>query len=273
MKNKFVISVTVAIFALMFIFFANAFAAETNDFYPSADGSYTIECYVDKADEQYLIVVVAGDYIGKDMPEISCENIIYIDQTISDSDKKIKFSAFIPMTESVGTVYIGGGNATQTAGLLANDCGLAFVGGRLIGYSGNSATVTIPKEIVSVDSGLFDACENVENIIIENPNIQLENDSFAKDIKLFFSPLANDLKRFAIENGYAYGVLGDYTENGVTDAEDMLAILKYFSGDSVKVPQNFDIIFDLDFNGKVNLKDVSVLLEYLSGKISDFFKK
>lgn len=273
MKNKFVITVTTVIFALMIVFCTNVLAAEADDIYPSADGSYTIECCVDKADSQYIIVVVAGDYIGKDMSEISCENIIYIDQTVSDSDKKIKFSAFIPMTESVGTVYIGGGNAVQTVGLLANDCGLAFVGGRLIGYSGNGTTVTIPKEILSVDGGVFDTCENIENIIIENPNIQIENDSFAKNIKLFFSPLANDLKCFAIENGYVYGVLGDYTENGVTDADDMLAILTYFSGDSVKVPQNFDIILDLDFNGKVNLKDVSILLEYLSGKIFDFFKK
>lgn len=247
------------------------FVCYAEDFEADSEGKYTIEYMVDSPNTEYTIVVVAGDYTGKDAPEISEENIIYIDQTTSDGDGKITFSGFIPMTGSVGTVFIGGVKAPENAGLLMTESGFGYVSERLISYSGNSETVTLPSNFTSVEGGAFAHSENTKNVIIANSAISLAQSVFAEGIKLFFSPVADAVRQYAVNAGFAYRILGDFDGDNDTDMADMRGILGYFAN-KTEQPSDFPIYFDLDMDGNVTLHDVSVLLRYLGGVLSDYLE-
>lgn len=240
------------------------------DFEADSEGRYTFEYTAQSPDTDYIMIVVAGDYTEKDAPEISADNVIYINQVTSDADGKISFSDFIPLTGSVGTVFVSSENIPENAGRLITDSGFGYVAGRLISYSGNRETVTIPSEFTSVESGAFAHSESTKNVIIANSAITLARNAFAVGIKLFFSPVANAIKQYAADAGYAYRVLGDFDGDGETNMEDMTGILGYFAN-KTEQPSDFSIYFDLDMDGSVTLRDVSTLLKYLGGIISDFF--
>ena len=236
-----------------------------NGFIPSDDGSYTVKISGKTPGEDYVIIVVAGDYTGKDMPEFSGENIIYINSVRADDDGNIIFSDFIPMTGSVGTVYISGEDIPSEGGLLMTDNGFGYIAGRLISYSGKDTTVNIPENITSIDENAFG--ENTERIVFtgDMENIVIAANAFAEGTKLFLSPICEDVKQYAIDNGYAYSVIGDYDGNKSVDIGDYKAVIASYAKDGKTVGEDLDIILDLDLDGYITLNDASILLKYLGG--------
>ncbi len=249
-------------------------SVRAKDFTVNKDNTYTIEIADKTPGKDYTILVVAGDYTGKDMPEITEENIIYINQITADENGTVSFTDFIPMTGSVGTVYIGGDDTPSTEGILMNDNGFGYIAGRIISYSGNEATVIIPEEFTVIESEAFASTNSVENVIIKNGNVTLSAGSFSKDILLFLSPIAHEAKAFAAANGYSYKVLGDYNNDGTVDKDDYTSFITGVAkGNAVTDTDSaMNIILDLDSNGKVNLRDASILLKFLAGKIGDYYE-
>ncbi|MBR5308347.1 MAG: hypothetical protein IKU43_06225 [Clostridia bacterium] len=251
---------------------SSCFCANAADYTAKEDGSYTVEIEGRTPGKEYVIVVVAGDYTEKEMPELSEDNIIYINQVTADENGVVSFSDFIPMTESVGTVYIGGDDTPTEAGILATDSGFGFVAGRLVSYSGNDETVVITEEFTSVDDGAFDKASETKKVIIRSKDVNLKANAFSKDMKLFFSPLVKDAKEYAVENGYSAAVIGDYDGDFTVDAKDVSYMLGSFAKGNTLTTDDWDIVFDIDSNGKVDLGDASILVRFLSGKIADFYE-
>ncbi len=236
------------------------------DFSADSEGKYTIEYITESPNTEYMIVVVAGDYTDKNAPEISEDNIIYINQAVSDENGKITLSDFIPLTDSVGTVFISGAEQPENAGLLMTDSGLGFVAGRIISYSADSETVFIPSDITVIEDGVV---IDAENVILPSGNFSASANAFLAGTKLFFSPVAKEAKQYAIANGYAYRVFGDYDGDSNVDMDDMTGILTHFAKNADE-EEDFLIYFDLDLSGSVTLRDAAILLEFLGGKIADF---
>ena len=258
----------VSLLLAMTVFTVLPIAANASDFVADENGRYTVEITGKTPGESYVIVVVAGDYTGKELPELSEENIIYINQVIADADGKISFTEFIPMTDSVGTVLIGSDDTPDTAGILMTESGFGYIAGRLISYSGNETTVTVPENITSIDAETFG--EETERIIFQSTeNIEISVNAFAAGTKLFLSPLANDIKQFAAENGYAYSVIGDFDGNSTTDFNDYKAVIRSYAKSENLQGEDLDIIMDLDSDGSITLNDASILLKYIGGKIAD----
>lgn len=250
-------------------------AASAQDFHADNDtGAYTIEITGKTPGKDYTILVVAGDYSGKDMPEITEDSIIYINQTTADANGTVSFTDFIPMTESIGTVYIGGDDEPSTEGVLMNETGFGYIAGRIISYSGNETTIIIPEEFTEIESGVFESGSGVQKVVIKNGKATLAADSFSKNILLFLSPIADEAKAFAAANGYSYKILGDYNDNGTVDMYDYTSFITGVAqGNTVTdTDSTMKIILDLDSNGKVNIRDASILLRFLAGKISDYYE-
>lgn len=239
------------------------------DFQADSEGKYTFEYTAESANTDYILLVVAGDYTSKTVPEVSSDNIIYMNQVTSDADKTVALEDFIPLTGSVGTVYLCGDGEPELAGLLTNESGFGYVAEKFISYSGNSETVTLPSNFTSVESGAFAHSESTKNVIIANSAISLAQNAFADGIKLFFSPAAAAIKQYASDAGYEYRILGDFDGDNDTDMADMTGILGYFAN-KTRQSSDFSIYFDLDMDGNVTLRDVSVLMRYLGGVISDY---
>lgn len=235
------------------------------DFTADENNAYTVEITGKTAGKEYVIIVVAGDYTGKEMPELSEENIIYINQVTADENGTISFTDFIPMTGSVGTVYIGGDTEASEEGVLMTDSGFGYIAGRLISYSGTDSTVTIPENFESIDAGAFE--NSTERVIIPNDTISINAKAFTENTTLFLSPISDTVKQFAIYNGYAYSVIGDYDGDKTVDFDDYKAVLYLFAkGGSVR-ENDLDIILDFDLDGSVTLNDASVLLKFLAESI------
>ena len=241
------------------------------DFIADSNGAYTVEIPGKTAGKEYSIVVVAGDYSGKDAPVPDENNIIYINQVTADENGKILFEDFIPLTDSVGTIYIGGDDEPSNEGLLMAESGFGYVAGRLISYSGNESVVTIPEQFTEISEGAFQNSTGVEKVIIKNGEINLFANAFNQGIKLFLSPIAESAKSYAIENGYSYALLGDYNGDNVVNNIDLNSSILGYAKNTTPETTDFSIIFDLDFNGSVNMRDASILLKYLGGKIADFY--
>lgn len=249
----------------------SVFTASAEDFTENTDGSYTVEITGKTPGKAYSIIVVAGDYTSKAMPEINQDNIIYINQTTADENGVVLFSDFIPMTDSVGTIYIGGDTLPSNEGTLMNDNGMLYAAGRLLRYSGNDVVVTIPEHIDEIAEGAFDDAQNVQKVIIKNGSVAIYDNTFNKGIKLFLSPVATGAIQYASQNGYSYGILGDYNGDNKVDSNDLTASLLGYATGTQNPTVDYSIIFDLDFNGSVNMRDASILLKYLGGKIVDFY--
>ena len=262
----------VSIFLALIISASFVFAASAEDFKLSDDNTYTITVNGKTPGRDYTIVVVAGDYTGKEMPEISEENIIYIDQVTADSNGVVSFTGFIPMTESVGTVYIGGDDTPSEEGILATESGFGYIAGRLISYSGDNETVVIPDNITSVDAEAFDNADNVKNAIIKTGSTLLSDNAFAAGTKLFISPLAISAKEYALNNGLSYAYLGDISGDDKVDINDYKQLLGISASGEEITDTDLSIILDLDFNGDVNFRDLSVLLQFIGNKIGDYYE-
>ncbi len=247
---------------------ASAGVAYAKDYQMNENGTYTIELSEKSPGKEYTIVVVAGDYTNKNMPEIDIENIIYIDQVTANENGIISFTAFIPLTDSVGTIYIGGGEDVHDEGILMTESGFGYVAGRLISYSGNANTVTLPESITSVDA---DAFKTPVNIIIRYGDVEFATKSISENTKLFLSPLAAKAREYAVENNFSYAVLGDYNGNGEIDKADYMA---YISGIAYgnTITGEDQLLLDLDMNESVDLRDASILLRFLGGMINDYYE-
>lgn len=247
-------------------------SARAVDYIADADGTYTVEITGKTPGKDYTIVVLAGDYSRKDAPVPDSSNIIYLNQVTADEDGKILFEAFIPMTDSVGTIFIGGDDAPVNQGLLLTESGFGYIAGRLISYSGNDTVVTIPEQFDEISEGAFDNSPETEKVIIKNGAAKLFANAFNKGMKLFFSPVAKGAAEYTVENGYSYAVLGDYNGDGSVDGDDLTSSLHGFATGKQSDTEDLSIVFDLDFNGTVNMRDASILLKYLGQKITDFYK-
>ena len=247
------------------------FTAYAKDFNASQDGTYTVEISGKTPNAEYIIIVIAGDYTEKERPEISEDNIIYINQVKADSNGNISFKDFIPLTDSVGTVYITGDD--ENAGRLMTDDGFGYIAGRLISYSGKDTTVTVPEDITSIDAEAFG--ENTERVVFADAseNMTIAANAFAEGTKLFLSPLSENIKQYAIDNGYAYSVIGDYNGDKAVNTDDYKAVLNSYAKGGKTSGDDLDIILDLDLDGKITLNDAAVLLKYLGGIISDIYMK
>lgn len=248
-----------------------AFSANAAEYTADSDGKYTVEIETGTPNTEFAIVVVAGDYTGKAMPELSSDNIIYMNQVKSDSDGTILFEDFIPMTGSVGTVFISGDTAPDNDGVLMTESGLGYIAGRLISYTGDSEELIVPSELINIGDGVLDNAPSVKRVFLHSAVTAISDSAFGAGIKLFLSPKVTDsIRQYAVDNGLAYHVLGDYNNDKAVDGEDMKGILSHYAED--KAPEaDFEYYFDLNFDGKVNLLDASVLLRYLGGIIGDFF--
>lgn len=249
-------------------------AASAKDYTANTDNTYTVEITGKTPGQYYSIVVVAGDYTDKTTPEFSESNIIYIDQVTADDDGVVSFTAFIPMTDSVGTIYIGGDDDPTTEGVLMTDSGLGYdVAGKLISYTGNEETLIIPENITSIGTGVIDENDSVKNVVFKNgAEIVFADNAFANGTKLFFSPLATAAKEYAIANNLTYAFLGDSTGDNAVNVDDYIKLLSIFAGVEEITQVDFNIILDLDFNNDVNFRDLSVLLQFVGDKINDYYE-
>lgn len=239
----------------------------------SGIGKHTVEMSGKNPYEDYVLIMTAGDYTGKDIPEITEENVIYFNQAMADSDGKLTFKDFTPKTDSVGTMYVGGGDDLSFEGVLMNNTiGLGYIGERVVSYSGDGDTATISDNLTAIDGEVFDS--KTEKVIFAGDVAEngISENAFAKGTKLFIKPSAVNVKKFADDNGYAYSYIGDCNGDDAVNHNDyMKAVLSYAKEGGVS-GNDSDIIMDLNMDGEVTLYDVSVLLKYISGKISGFFK-
>ncbi len=248
-----------------------AFLANAAEYTADSDGKYTVEIETGIPNTEFAIVVVAGDYTGKSMPELSSDNIIYMNQVKSDSDGTINFEDSIPLTGSVGTVFISGDTAPDNDGVLMTESGLGYIAGTLISYTGDSEELFVPSDFTSLGDGVLDNAPSVKRVFLHSAVVAISDSAFGAGIKLFLSPKVTDsIKQYAIDNGLTYHVLGDYNDDKAVDGEDMKGILSHYAEDKAPAT-DFEYYFDLNFDGKVNLLDASVLLRYLGGIIGDFF--
>lgn len=262
----------ITLILLSFLGLSLCITAKAADYISDSDGTYTVEIPGKTAGKDYTIVVVAGDYSGKDAPEPNEENIIYMDQVTADENGKISFKAFIPMTDSVGTIYIGGDDTPLNMGVLMTESGFGYVAGRIISYSGSDTVVTIPEQFDEIAEGAFANSSKIEKIIIKNGSAKLYANAFNKGVKLFLSPVAKGAMEYAVKNGYSYAVLGDYDGDGEVNGTDLTYSLLGYASNIESETTDYSIVFDLDFNGSVNMRDASILLKYLGGKIADFYQ-
>ena len=246
------------------------FSANATEYTADSDGKYSIEIETDTPNTEFAIVVVAGDYTGKTRPQLSADNIIYINQVKSDSDGKVFFEDFIPMTDSVGTVFISGDIAPQNEGVLMTESGFGYIAGKLISYTGDADEIYVGSEITSVGADVLDNAPSVKRVFLHSAVTAISESAFGAGVKLFISPKVTDnIRQYAIDNGLTYYVLGDYDNDKNVDGEDMQGILSHYA--EAKTPNDdFEYYFDLNFDGKVNLLDASVLLRFLGGVIDDF---
>lgn len=261
-----------SLFLALLMLAAFAGTASAADYHASEDNTYTIELSGKTPGKEYSIVIVAGDYAGKAMPEIDADSIIYLDQVTADENGKITFTAFIPMTESVGTVYIGGDEEPSEEGILMTESGFGYSDGTLISFTGTSDTVIIPDGITAVAENAFEADNEVKRIIARYGDVKFAVNSIASGTMLFLSPVAAMAKEYAIKNGYSYAVFGDYTEDGTVDRADYMAYLGNTVSGTKITDTDRRLILDIDNSGDVNLRDASVLLRFLAGTISDYFE-
>lgn len=235
-------------------------------FEADSDGKYTFEYTADSADTDYIMLVVAGDYTSKDAPAVSSDNIIYMNQVKSDADKKIKLEDFIPLTGSVGTVFLCGEGEPEIAGLIMTESGIGFESGKIVSYTGTGDTLVVPPELAYVDSGVV---IDAKYVVLPSVDFQAKAGAFSENTKLYFSPEAQSAKQYASDNGYTHRYLGDYDGDDAVDMIDMSGILGHYAKASSEA-EDFSVYFDLDTDGSVTLHDVSVLMRYLGGVISDY---
>ena len=225
---------------------------------------------------EYAIVIIAGDYTEKEIPEINEDNIIYLNQAKSDAEGTLKFEDFIPMTESVGTVLISGEEKPVKEGLLLNADGFGYIAERLISYTpmGDEDEVTVPSKFTEIAEYAFTTAKSIKNIFLPSTIIRIASNAFEKGTSLFMSPNINDeIKNYTADSVSTY-IMGDYDGDKMVKKDDFDGILMHFAiekGTQSDIRPSFKKYFDLNFDGKVTLFDAAVLMYYLCGTINDFF--
>jgi len=242
-------------------------SALAKEYTADSNGCYNVEISGKTAGVDYLIIIVAGDYTGKELPELSDDNIIYINVVTADENGVITFSDIIPMTGSVGTVIISDESVATFEGILATESGFGYIAGKLISYSGSSDSVTLSEELTSVGEGVL---TGVDKVIVDRGDITFESGALSSDVKLLLSPLASAAKIYAYENGYSYAVIGDYNGDKTVDHNDLAYSLSGIAKGDTFASEDWEVLLDLDSSGEVDLRDASVLLKFLGGKIAEF---
>ncbi len=262
---KKLVSVLLAAVAAMTL----AIGCSAEDFAADEDGKYTV-AFHGEPDTEYALVVIAGDYTYENavLPTISSENIIYINQVRSDEAGDVSFTDFIPMTGSVGTVLIGGGAAPSVEGITMTESGYGYIGSRLISYSGTETEVTVDPEFTEIADLAF-ANSDAEVIRLPATLTAISDTAFADTAKLFFSPLATVAKTFAEENEFEYGIYGDVNDDKTVNGQDVYDGANDFAI-GVQNVGNLKYTFDVDFDGSVSLRDLSIILKFVAGAILDF---
>ena len=253
--------------------FSTGFAA---DYTADENGKYNIEITGLYPENDYAIVIIAGDYTEKELPEINEDNIIYINQAETDAKGTLKFEDFIPMTESVGTVLISGEREPVKEGLLLNDDGFGYIAGRLISYTpkGDGDEVIVPSKFTEIAEYAFTTAKSVKNIFLPSTITRIAVNAFEKGTSLFMSPKTDgEIKDYVADGVFTY-IMGDYNGDKTVNKDDFDGILTHFAmekGTENEIGPSFKKYFDLNFDGKVTLLDAAFLMYYLCGTISDFF--
>lgn len=245
------------------------------DYHSDEEGKYKVEIGFLEPETEYSIIIVAGDYTLKYTPEVTEENLIYINQAKSDADGYICFEDFIPLTESVGTVYISGSEALSQNGVLMNENGFGFIAGRIISYTARDEKdrIAVPYGFEEIDSGVFDST-NIKNVFIPSSIKKIANLAFKQGTRILFSPKANADITDYIQDGVKTFTAGDYNADGIVNKKDFDSVLLHFAKGITFDEEgqvDFNVYFDLNFDGTVTLLDVQILLYYLVGSITDFF--
>lgn len=243
--------------------------AEAKDYTPDVGStdSFTVTYTGGTAENFYSLVAVEGDYTGiGTLPELSSENIIYIDQATADEKGFVEFKSFSPLRETVGTIYLGGTDLDSPVilgRLTYEKTEFVFdVNNVVIEYNGNGGDIILPQGTASIDANAF-AEKNVTSMKVPSSAIELFES--VDGIDYYYSyEAAVDFSGVTL--GKTCYIIGDFDNNGVVNEKDLQTFLKAKAG-------NTDVTFnelqgDIDLDGKTLLNDIAALMKLLLGNKS-----
>lgn len=234
-----------------------AFAAE--NYTADKTGRFTVTYTEGTAGEFYSLVIVEGDYVGKEAPAFDESNIIYIDQVTAGTNGYAEFASFSPMREVVGTVYLGGTTleAPIVLGTVSSERP-EFVfddNGVVIEYNGLAKNVVVPEGAKKIkDASVFKG-KGIETVrmpvSIEEVLTGLEG------VRQYYSAksgLAFDETLL----GESYFIIGDLNNDGKVDAQDLKAFLENRAKGEAPADE---IQSDYNGDGKTSLADGSDMMK------------
>lgn len=234
-------------------------AVNAEDFV-SADWSFDVS-YAGNPGEFYSLVAIEGDYMLTDMPEVTEQNVIYIDQVTADENGYAHFETFIPMRESVGTLYLGGSDLDAPVLLgRITDKEMEFVYDEnrvIVKYNGEGGKVVLPEGTKGIyDASVFDGY-NVTELVY--PSTALGVARMLTGIKSYYHPRAEvDFSQVTLGDGVY--IIGDLNNNGKVDYLDLRNFLKNRTSGK-KYPAD-STQSDINIDGNTDLKDASDMLDY-----------
>ncbi len=247
-----------AVLTLMLVLTSlTAFAVES--YTPDSTGKFTVTYTEGTAGEFYSLVIVEGNYLGKEAPGFGESNIIYIDQVTAGTNGYATFASFSPMRDVIGTVYLGGTTleAPIVLGTVSSERP-EFVfddNGVVIEYNGLAKNVVVPEGAKKIkDASVFEG-KGIETVRM--PVSIAEVLTGLEGVRQYYSAksgLAFDETLL----GEKYFIIGDLNNDGKTDAAD----LRLFLENRAKGEAPADKIqSDYNGDGKTSLADGSDMMK------------
>ncbi|MGN1320203.1 MAG: leucine-rich repeat protein [Acutalibacteraceae bacterium] len=136
-------------------------------------------------------------------------------------------------------------------------------------YCNSLISVTIPDSVTSIGYSAFRGCSSLTSITIPDSVTSIGGSAFYGCNNLTIRCCENSIAHnYAIENNIPYTLIngdvtiGDANGDGRINNKDLSLLMQYINGWVVEID---DTVADVNADGRVNTKDYGLLMQYVNG--------